>query len=102
MDEVMRRMNFGQNIVSQINAYRVEIGLDPLQNGNLWNEILQMLLMRENESDAPYQFDELSIGNRQTYLQQCHKHCSLELMDLENLTPKLKVILARLDIMIRS
>jgi len=101
-EEVMRNLDFGQNIVAQIDAYRVKIGLDALQNGSMWNEILQMLLMREDESAAPYQFDKLSIGKRQTYLQQCHQHCSLQLMDLENLTPKLKVILARLDIMIRS
>merc|ERR1712228_151255 len=101
-NQVMKCFDFNKDIISQIDAYRVEIGLDKLQNGNMWNKILQMMLMRESDNDTPYQFDKLSICERQNYLKQCHKHCAMQLMDLENLSPKLQVILARLDRMIRT
>ena len=101
-DQVMQRIDFSKDMVSQIDAYRAEIGLEKVQNGNIWNELLQMMLMRENCEDEPYQFDKLSIWNRQNYLKQCYKHCAMQLMDLENLSPKLQVILARLDRMMRA
>ena len=94
-------MNFKENdIMKYVDKYREENGLKKLENGSMWNKIFEMLLMRGNNNDNNdeiYNFDKLSIDSRRNYLKQCYNECSLELMDLENLSPKLQKIMVKLD-----
>merc|ERR1719295_142124 len=102
-------MTIGLNadaVMQYVEGVREGNGLEKLQNGAMWKGILGMLLMMEQHNgdqskDAIYSFENMSITERRMWLLRCYEFCATELMDLENLSPKLKIILARLDMMVR-
>ena len=93
-------MNIGLNasdVMQYVEGVRDGNGLEKLQNGEMWKGILEMLLMmRDRNGDerdqAIYSFENMSIDDRRMWLKECYEHCATELVDLENLSPKLKII----------
>ena len=66
-----------------------------LQNKDIWNTLLKMLLMIDSNGGI-YKFQSFSLLQRQNYLKQCYEYAATQLMDLENLTPKLLILLSNM------
>lgn len=94
-------------VMQYVEGVRAGNGLDALQNVHLWHRILNMLLMRkeddsEQNGNGIYSFREMAIAERRQWMARCYELCAAELVDLENLSPKLRILVARLDMMIRD
>jgi len=104
--EVMSNGNGLNGVVEYIERCRAENELPKLDDVNMWRKILALLLMTRDGDDRVYsqmmEKEQLSLLSRQNYLKQCYRHCGVELMDLENLSPKLQILMSKLDQLMRE
>lgn len=87
-----------EGLVKYIDGRREEKGFEKLHNVATWSRLLDMLRMREEVGVGEvYRFERMGMDARRQWMQQCYAYCVAELVDLENLKPKLRSILAKLD-----